>query len=643
MQAMLYKGVRGSYTAGRVLGKGGEGIVYAITESDDQVLKIYNEAVPEQKVHKLAFMASINDLQLQSYAAWPIDIVSDSGGSVCGFVMRKLTGYVPMHMLFSPLDRKKLFPDKGYNFLVHVARNLAMAFTQLHAKGIVIGDVNEGNLLVNERGMVGMIDCDSFQMKEGERLYYCEVGVPRYTAPELYDTGSFATTVRTESSDSFAMAILIFQLLMLGRHPFAGKNLSSEDISEEKAIRSYMFAYSLKRDVGNYLAPPPDTLPVTMLGEVLVSYFHQSFESRDRVAVKQWAAALEQLLVSMKRCARSKVHSYPSVLSECPWCEIKDKRNILYFLDEQVLQADWSKDIDHFVNGIKVEKLSFPPLHPPPAITVEANPIDERYRHYNTYQHVTTALLVLVTAIVAISYSMSFVLALFLVRLIYLVLPWKKTLKEEGDRYLDRVGTAKSALESALREYYSPVYASSYSNACTRLKDLIEKYKRLSAVMLYEKQQVEERLYNLQLDVFLRQFLLEDHTIPGIAAKRKEALYRANIYSAADIKILQTQSIQGIGAKYTQELLLWCRQVSADFVYKPDASLLKQEQDKVQAEFDNNKKSLGVEIKGSYSQVLQFKANINARQKQLVAEIDTLYTAVAQAEADLDAFNELVG
>src|SRR5438128_202066 len=160
MHSNMYIGKRGTYTTARPLGKGGEGTVYEISGQPDLVLKIYPDKLDAAKIHKLELMASFTHAKVKEYAAWPLDTVTDSKGYTVGFVMKKLVNYVPLHMLFSPMDRKKMFPDKGYNFLVHVAKNLASAFYTLHAAGLIIGDVNEGNILVNSQGMVAFIDCD---------------------------------------------------------------------------------------------------------------------------------------------------------------------------------------------------------------------------------------------------------------------------------------------------------------------------------------------------------------------------------------------------------------------------------------------------------------------------------------------------
>src|ERR1035437_662790 len=116
------------YVTGRELGRGGEGTVYEVKNHSSVVLKKYNEPPAQDKVNKLRHMVSMRSPAIEAYAAWPTDLVLDDTEAVCGFVMKKLTGYVPLHMIFNPMDRKKLFPDKGYNFLVHVARNLSTAF-----------------------------------------------------------------------------------------------------------------------------------------------------------------------------------------------------------------------------------------------------------------------------------------------------------------------------------------------------------------------------------------------------------------------------------------------------------------------------------------------------------------------------------
>ena len=137
-----YIGTTHNYTTTQEIGKGGEGYVYELANNLSLVMKVYFEELSQAKIQKLQLMVAMANPQIDAYSAWPKDIVKDQHGKYCGFVMRKLSGYVPLHHLFSPMDRKRLFPDKGYNFLFHVSRNLATAFYALHASGLVVGDIN---------------------------------------------------------------------------------------------------------------------------------------------------------------------------------------------------------------------------------------------------------------------------------------------------------------------------------------------------------------------------------------------------------------------------------------------------------------------------------------------------------------------
>src|SRR5207302_109259 len=108
-----------------------------------------------------------------------------------------------------------------WRFLIRTARNCAAAMTVIHDAGIVVGDVNQGGFLVTRDALVNVIDCDSFQIRTAIETYLCEVAVPEFLPPELHGR-PLATTNRTPNHDAFGLAIIIFRLLMLGRHPFAG-------------------------------------------------------------------------------------------------------------------------------------------------------------------------------------------------------------------------------------------------------------------------------------------------------------------------------------------------------------------------------------------------------------------------------------
>ena len=135
--------------------------------------------------------------------------------------MPRILGHLEIHHLYSVAQRKKDFPEADLGFLLHTARNCAIAFEAVHGHGHVVGDVNQKNVMVSKKGIVAFVDCDSFQVAEGARIFRCGVGVPEYTPPELHGK-NFASLDRAANHDLFGLAVLVFHLLMMGRHPFSG-------------------------------------------------------------------------------------------------------------------------------------------------------------------------------------------------------------------------------------------------------------------------------------------------------------------------------------------------------------------------------------------------------------------------------------
>jgi DNA-binding helix-hairpin-helix protein with protein kinase domain len=190
------------------------------------------------------------------------------------------------------VQRLKCFPLAGWNFQVRAAMNLAAAFDEVHKAGCLVGDVNQSNALVSAQALVRLIDCDSFQVRANGKPFLCEVGVAHYTPPELQGK-PLRGVVRTENHDRFGLAVLIYQLLFVGGHPYAGVYRGAGDPSFEQLIAEYRFAQGPAAHTWG-MSPPPYTPTFADIPPELGTLFRRAFErgseagSRPRPA--EWSA-----------------------------------------------------------------------------------------------------------------------------------------------------------------------------------------------------------------------------------------------------------------------------------------------------------------------------------------------------------------
>ena len=319
---------------GNLLGRGGEGKVYQLAEVESLVVKVYDRAPNPQTCRKLETLCSIWNADLSSVCAWPVTVVRQQGAPI-GFVMPKIEGATEMHELYNNADRKRNFPRVDWGFLIQAAANLARAVQKLHDNSIIIGDLNQRNVVVLPDATVKLWDCDSYQVRVGGEVFRCEVGVAEYTAPELQGCRSFSQVDRTVQHDYFALAVMIFHMLFLGKHPFAGDPIDpvAGCTEIEEAIKRGLFAY-LPNAAAIGVKPPGIAPPVSQLGEELLPLFSAAFETSERPTCTDWNAALRKLLGSLQRCGVNPGHLYPTKLPKCCWCSYEERWSSITFLPE---------------------------------------------------------------------------------------------------------------------------------------------------------------------------------------------------------------------------------------------------------------------------------------------------------------------
>ena len=275
------------------------------------VAKIYARRPDDHTRRKLQAMVELGTEELTSFAAWPQGLVLDSRtGAAVGFLMPRVDAHREIHALYGPTARKAAFPDASWAFLVRVARNLAAAFDAVHRHGHVIGDVNQGNVVVSRKATVRLIDCDSFQVTHLGETYPCRVGVPLFTPPELQGQ-RLDSVQRTQDHDRFGLAVLVFHLLFMGRHPFTGRH-RDRAVPVEAAIREGLFAFGQEARAQGW-APPPFSLVLEDVTRPVAELFERAFGRKaaagaPRPSADEWARELDALEARLVLCGDDPRH-----------------------------------------------------------------------------------------------------------------------------------------------------------------------------------------------------------------------------------------------------------------------------------------------------------------------------------------------
>jgi DNA-binding helix-hairpin-helix protein with protein kinase domain len=319
---------------GRCLGQGGEGAVYAVPMWPRSVAKIYARRPDDLTARKLEAMVQLGTEELASFAAWPQGVLLDPRTrSAVGFLMPRVDGHREIHALYGPTARKAAFPDASWAFLVRAGRNLAAAFDAVHRHGHVIGDVNQGNVVVSRKATVRLIDCDSFQITHQGQAYPCRVGVPLFTPPELQHQ-RLDNVQRTHDHDRFGLAVLVFQLLFMGRHPFAGRH-RDRVVPVEEAIREGLFAFGREARRQGW-EPPPFSLLLDEVTRPVADLFERAFGREaatggPRPTAADWVRELDALEAGLVICGDDPRHAHAGARGACPWCRIEKEDGPSFF------------------------------------------------------------------------------------------------------------------------------------------------------------------------------------------------------------------------------------------------------------------------------------------------------------------------
>lgn len=310
------------------LGAGGQGQVFRTSLGGNPVaVKLLRSVdVPRLEALRLLPPACANHATLPQAVLhhWRNGARAEPAGYVMRCIAPESSLSAARLFNFDELQRLRRFTWRD---AVLAALLLAEAVAALHAEGVVIGDLNPENVLFSQetapaRWRAVLLDSDSFQIRsaDGQR-FHCGVARPLYTAPELVGC-DLSRTWRELSSDDFALAVLIYQLL-LHDHPYDNAiNTAEPDLPISDKIRRGLYPHAAVVPAG-LRASPARPAPQEVSAK-LAEAFQRSFglEPQLRPTAAEWVLLLRHLHGQVVPCNRTPQHHHPND-KPCPWCAVE--------------------------------------------------------------------------------------------------------------------------------------------------------------------------------------------------------------------------------------------------------------------------------------------------------------------------------
>lgn len=630
------------FDLGRKIGKGGEGEIYLLQNAPSLALKVYTTQDRMAREQKISAMVNLNLAKKSSLVAFPISIARTKDGMFVGFVMRLVADHTPLHELYSPGARKKHFPHADYRFLVRTATNVARAVASVHQAGCVIGDINHSSMLISSKAVVALIDADSFQIATSSEQFLCKVGVPEYTPPELQGK-NFGSTIRTQNHDAFGLAIVIFQILFMGRHPFVGTVRSGDIPPLHENIKNYKYVYTDTRNVG--MDQPPGTPDINDFSPKLASTFEAAFSKAGadkRPTAQDWVNILERLESTLVKCDDNSLHFIPKDASECAWCEMEKVLSITLFVPYIPGAAQYdgrdpgvlSFNIENIWKGI--EALSLPSQIQPRLSNPALGPSNQALEAKELLNSFNFGILFVVGAVIGC-------IALPAFFWIWLIVGWlgysssneKKTIDPKP--FLLAYEEATKRWDQELDNWNQITGVKSFLSLKKELSDAKSSYLQLveEERRLIQNFRIERR--NKHLNAFLDTFYIGSAKIKGISFGREAILASYGIDTAADISRSKLQNLPGFGEATAKPLLTWRESLEKRFVYQAnETDFDRRELSRIRASVESKLSPLRQKLSVGQTNLSSLLSRISAAIKIDYPSLNQSNARREQAKVDLE-------
>lgn len=347
----VVKDTRGSsYELTEVINRGGQGIVYRTTYPQTLVKGFTNQDPQERQRWRnhITWLLSqdLSDLKL----ARPLILLAEPR---FGYVMELMDGLVPLDSLLNSFinageeSLADYLRQGGLRRRIRILCQLARTLNQLHARGMLYGDLSPSNIFVSDdprHAETWLIDCDNISLTAHHNL---TLHTMDYGAPEVVRGESLLSSL----TDVWSFAVIAWQLLT-HNHPFKGELVSNGPPEmEEAAMRGeYPWINDAQDDANHcFVNLPPELIAHSALPTLFARCFEQGrFEPHERPGMAEWLEALsavDERLFTCDSCGGSTLLAEEAESANdavCFYCDSPADRLLVRFSEYVTEQQDGS-------------------------------------------------------------------------------------------------------------------------------------------------------------------------------------------------------------------------------------------------------------------------------------------------------------
>lgn len=625
------------HVLGSRIGGGGEGDVFNVGDISHEAVKLYKETLRGSREKKVRAMVASRLAEKTRLVAFPSEVATDAAGRFIGFSMRLVNGYRAIHELYSPKSRKVHFSTVDYRFLIRAAQNVARAVHTVHQSGCVIGDFNHSGVLVGSDATVALIDADSFQFHINGQSYPCVVGTEDFTPPELQGK-NLSSVERTHAQDYFGLAVAIFQLLGMGKHPYAGR-YSGADLALGQAIAQHRFAYSILRRGTTQTTPPPGAVELTDFPKPIADAFESAFglEPEKRPSPATWVTLLQEFEPQLRRCSSVPSHYFYSTTHQCTWCGIVHRSGVEMFpagLAATPSQPDAPFDLQRV--SAAIQSTPIPRIQDvlPSWNGQVTQPSPSVQRHKTSQKYRLLFKVGLLPAVFAACWWSPNYLLLWLI-LGFIAWSVLRNVKSPDAALKNAVVEADQRMGKASLAYLQRIGYVDLFRLRNELTQRVTELQTIEQELTRNLAQLRTNREQRQQNEFLDRFLLRDAKISGIGRAKLTSLASFNIESAADITYQGVIAVSGFGDALTKKLMQWRQSHLTKFKYNSAPTPADQQaENMIRATAANKRTSLQARLRSGLATLQQGPARL--AQHKATSDPALVQALADRAQAEFD-------